>query len=154
MPDYVGNWIECHNRNCGFPIRVPYAEKRQQGKDSPTAYFFFACPVCLQVNPYYAKDMREVRFRFPDPYKTGKVVFYSAQMGCAHSNCRTERVIFTVAAAKVSVATLLPVWQGWEAKFRCAQKHRFQIPNPGQWWIQEENGWPELAADDPAQSKD
>lgn len=140
MPDYAGYWLECHNRNCGFPIRVPYSSrtaKDHRGSPAP-APFLFACPVCLQVNAYRKKDLQRVQFRTPNPYKAGKLVLYSACLGCARRGCRSEIVVFTVAAANVSTAVLTQLWRSWKVNFRCGKKHRFGMPDPKNWWVQEE----------------
>ncbi|HEY6938645.1 MAG TPA: hypothetical protein VI424_15910 [Terriglobales bacterium] len=103
--------------------------------------FHFACPVCLHVNRYTRNDLRKVRFFSPDPYKAGKLVLYSARFGCSHPHCAAERVIFTVAAAKVSVVILLQFWKMWKVKFSCIGKHPFRMRNPRMWWIQQEKSF-------------
>ncbi len=141
MPDYVGNWLECRNRNCGFPIRVPCPAlvwKGQRGDEDRAAAFLFACPVCLHVNPYTQNDLREVRFRSRDPYQAGRLVLYSVRFGCARPRCPTELAVLTVAAVNVSLAMMLGFWEGWRAKFKCTSGHTFRIPAPEVWWIQEE----------------
>ena len=134
MPDYVGYWLECHNRKCGFPIRVPRPPKL----DKRYVKFYFACPVCLQVKSYAKNDLRKVQFRSPDPYRTGKLALYSARVGCAQPRCRTEVVVFTVAAANVSVALLLQFWKTWKVEFECKSEHRFRMRDIRTWWIQQE----------------
>lgn len=140
MPEYAGYWLECHNRNCGFPIRVPYSPPvaKAHGRLPAGAPILFACPVCLQVSPYGKRDLRKVQFRTPDPYKAGKLVLYATRLGCAQRGCKNEVVVFTVAAASVSTATLSRLWGTWRMSLRCSQKHRFRKPNPKTWWIQEE----------------
>lgn len=134
MPDYVGYWLECYNRKCGFPIRVPTSPKL----DKRYAQFYFACPVCLHINSYTMKDLRKIQFRSPDPYHAGKLVLYSARFGCAQSRCRAEVLVFTVAAANVSIAMLLQFWKTWKVKFNCKGKHRFHMRDARTWWIQQE----------------
>ena len=142
MPEYAGYWLECHNRNCGFPIRVPYsaADAKADGRSRAVRSFLFACPVCLQVNTYTMKDLRKVQFRTPDPYKAGKLVLYATHLGCAHRGCRNQIVVFTAAAASISTAALSRLWKTWKVSLRCKQKHRFRISDPKTWWIQEEAG--------------
>ena len=139
MLEYAGNWLECRNRNCGFPTRVPYScrTKKVAGRTTDSAPFLFACPVCLHINPYENKELRRVRFRWPDPYKTGKLVLYSALVGCAHPLCPTELTIFTPAASTVSLAALLGLWKSWTLDIQCG-RHRFRMRNNESWWIQEE----------------
>lgn len=139
MPDYVGYWLECHNRKCGFPIRVPHHSSKL---DKRYVAFHFACPVCLHVNSYTKKDLRKMRFRSPDPYQAGKLVLYSARVGCAHPRCATEGVVLCVAAANVSVAILLQFWKTWKVKFNCKGKHPFRMRDPRTWWIQMERSLP------------
>ena|GEM_PF-3206505 len=142
MPEYAGYWLECHNRSCGFPIRVPYsaagakADRRLRAVSS----FLFACPVCLQVNTYKMKDLRKVQFRTRDPYKAGKLVLYGTHLVCAHRGCTNQIVVFTAAAATISTAALSRLWKTWKVSLRCSQEHRFRIPDPKTWWIQEESG--------------
>ena len=138
MRKYVGYWLECHNRKCGFPIRVPHRASRL---DKKYEAFHFACPVCLHVNNYTGKDLRKLRFGSPDPYQAGKLVLYSARFRCAHPRCAAEGVVFTAAAANVSVAILLQFWKRWKVKFNCTGKHRFRIRGPRTWWIQQENSF-------------
>lgn len=140
MQDHVGFWLECHNRNCGFPIRVPYSPPvaKAHGRSPASAAILFACPVCLQVSAYGEKDFRKVKFRTPDPYKAGKLVLYSTRFGCAHRGCKNEVVVFTVAAVSISTAALLRLWGKWKMSLRCNQKHRFHKPDARTWWIQEE----------------
>ena len=135
MHHYLGCWLECRNRNCGFPIRVPYSRKLTK---SDTGAFSFACPVCLQVNAYERKHLRKVQFRIPDPYKSGKLVLFSAWLACAYKRCPGDLVVFTVAAADVSLAALLQLWKTWMVKIRCSHGHRFRVPHVNTWWVQEE----------------
>lgn len=138
----MGSWLECHNRHCGFPIRVPYSQLTRKGgwTKREAAGFVFACPVCLHVNSYTTKDLSEVRFRTPDPYQAGRLVLYSVRFGCARPRCSEEMAVLTVGAASVSVAMLLRFWQSWKIKLKCPSGHRFRIPDPETWWI-EENKW-------------
>jgi hypothetical protein len=138
VSDYVGYWLECHNRKCGFPIRVPAPPAKL---DKRYTAFHFACPVCLHVNRYTLRDLRRVRFRSPDPYQAGKLVLYSVQFGCAHPRCAAEGMVFTAAAANVSVALLLQFWKTWNVKFNCKGKHRFRMLDPRTWWIQREKSF-------------
>lgn len=138
MPNYVGYWLECHNGKCGFPIRVPHSASKL---DKRYATFHFACPVCLHVNRYSSKDLRKVQFHSPDPYRAGKLVLYSARFGCAHPRCAAEGVVFTAAAANVSVAMLLQFWSMWKVKFNCKGKHPFRMRDPRTWWIQQEKSF-------------
>lgn len=134
--DYVGYWLECHNRNCGFPIRVAYSPTPAKGRGK-AASLLFACPVCLQVKSYEGKDFRRIHFRTPDPYKAGRLVLYSVHFGCGHGQCPTGVTVFTVAARKVSTAVLLHLWKNWKVNLRCKQ-HRFAMSDSRTWWIQEE----------------
>lgn len=144
VPDHVGNWLECHNRNCGFPIRVPTQPAKKSGRGSGgVGSLLFACPVCLEVSSYTKKELRRVRFRSPDPYQGGKLVLYSTTVGCTHPRCSEKVTIFATAAASVSVATLVEFWKHWKVNLRCAARHRFRMAQPALWWIQEERalGW-------------
>jgi hypothetical protein len=87
-----------------------------------------------------------VRFCSPDPYRAGKLVLYSARFGCAHPCCTAEGVVFTAAAANVSVAILLQFWKMWKVKFTCSGKcckgnHSFRMPDIRTWWIQQEKSF-------------
>lgn len=137
MSNYRGNWLECRNRNCGFPIRVPGArgQKRRSGK---AAAFLFACPVCLQANYYSSSDLQDVQFHSPDPYQAGQLALYSARLGCANEGCSNELEVFTVAAANISIAVLLRFWERWKIKVHCESGHCFRIPGQELWWIEEE----------------
>ena len=138
MPKYVGYWLECHNRKCGFPIRVPDPASKL---DKKYGTFHFACPVCLHVNNYTGKDLRKVRFCSPDPYRAGKLILYSVRFGCGQPRCTAESMAFTAAAANVSIAVLLQFWKKWKVKFSCKGKHRFRMRDSRTWWIQRENSF-------------
>ncbi len=141
MHDYVGYWLECRNRKCGFPIRVPYSPATVKKKNvlGPVAEapFLFACPVCLQVKAYNKRDLQKVNFRTPDPYRTGKVVLYNVHLSCALPRCSGEAVVLTVAAANVSLATLLQLWKAWKVNYGCKNKHRLRTADPKTWWIEQ-----------------
>ncbi len=138
MRKYVGYWLECQNRKCGFPIRVPHLASKL---DKKYPAFHFACPVCLHVNRYTRKDLRKVRFCSPDPYQNRQAgtVFRPARL--RPSRCPAEGVVFTVAAAKVSVVILLQFWKMWKVTFSCISKHPFRMRNPWTWWIQQEKSF-------------
>lgn len=97
----------------------------------------FACPVCLQINSYKNKDLRQVEFRRRDPYRAGKLTLYSARAGCAEAGCRREHTVFAVAPAGVSIASMLRLWNSWEANVRCGG-HRWRMRNSKNWWVQQE----------------
>lgn len=149
MPDYLGNWLECRNRNCGFPTRVPGAARARgrSGRGGKAVTFLFACPACLQANYYSSSNLRKVRFRTPDPYRAGRLALYSARFGCAHRGCPNALEVFTVAATSLSVVLLLRFWECWEIKVRCAPGHCFRVPGPELWWIEEKQP-PALADSD------
>jgi hypothetical protein len=146
VPEYIGHWLECSNRKCGFPVRVPYAPAapRHSAPRREAASLLFACPICLQVNYYSSNHLRDVQFRSPDPYKTGKLVLYSALVGCARPRCQSQAIILTAAAANVSLALLLRLWKSWKVDFSCKSNHRFRPRHPHTWWIEEKDTltWP------------
>lgn len=50
-------------------------------------------------------------------------------------------MVFTTAAASVSIALLLQFWKGWKVKFSCKSKHPSRMPDPRTWWIERENSF-------------
>lgn len=143
-PEYVSHWLECNNRKCGFPARIPYSPVVCRKPAEPEHPLLFACPVCLQVNSYSSNSLREVRFRSPDPYEAGKLVLYSVLASCARPRCQRQATVITAAAANVSVAALLRLWKLWKVDVRCEGKHRFLPRPPSTWWIEEKKTltWP------------
>lgn len=143
-PEYVSHWLECNNGKCGFPARIPYSPAASLKAANPELPLLFACPVCLQVNSYSSKSLREVRFRSPDPYEAGKLVLYSVLTGCARPRCQGQATVITAAAANVSVAALLRLWKLWKVDLPCEGKHRFLPRHPSTWWIEEKKTltWP------------
>ncbi|HEU5336257.1 MAG TPA: hypothetical protein VFU27_09850 [Terriglobales bacterium] len=140
MPEYIGHWLECRNRNCGFPVRVPYFDSAWQPKPKRNGgSVLFACPVCLEVNPYTSNNLRQVEFRHPDPYEGGKLVLYSVLVGCARPCCRGRVTVNTAAAANVSLALLLRLWKSWNIDVSCDGSHRFVPRQPHTWWVEEKN---------------
>lgn len=142
---YSGYWLECGNRKCGFPARVPCSPPGA-GHDSGCKFpLLFACPVCLRVNSYSSNDLREVQFRSPDPYESGKLVLYSVLVGCARPGCQEQAAVMTAAASSVSLATLVRCWKAWKVNFSCDTRHRFRPRHPNTWWIEQKKylAWPE-----------
>lgn len=143
MSEYIGHWLECRNRNCGFPIRVPYFDSGlQPAARGEGAGLLFACPACLEVNPYTSNDLRQVEFRQPDPYETGKLVLYSVLVGCARPGCKGEAAVVAAAATNVSLAALLRFWKAWKLDFPCDANHRFRPRHLHTWWIERERSLP------------
>lgn len=142
VPEYIGHWLECNNRKCGFPVRVPFspaASGQQPGLKLP---LLFACPVCLEVNSYTRNDLRDVQFRSPDPYQAGKLVLYSVLVGCARPRCQSQALVMTTAAPSVSLAALVRLWRGWKVELPCQANHRFRPRHPHTWWIEEKESLP------------
>jgi hypothetical protein len=108
-----------------------------KGRGAREKAMLFACPVCLQINSYTAKNLHRVGFRRSDPYRAGKLALYSARAGCAEPGCRREHTVFAVAAAGVSIASMLRLWNSWKANVRCGG-HRWRMRNSKSWWVQQE----------------
>ncbi len=131
---YRGSWILC--RNCLFPVRLPSEPHGILVRDffEHSRLVALACPACGHVRCYRSADLKTVGFRIPDPFHLRRAVLYALDLGCANRHCHHTVRIYAVAAATVSVASLLEVWKHWVMHLRC-EGHSFRPLSRRTWGI-------------------
>jgi len=130
---YRGCWIICST--CLFPIRLPYLPKTKflHKWQHPTHAILLACPVCLHVGQYRKREFEMVAFRVPDPFHRKRASLYVIEVPCAIPHCDKTVKIYAVAAATVSVASLLKLWSHWVIRASSCRGHSLK-PFPRRTW--------------------
>lgn len=131
---YRGCWVVCST--CMFPIRLPYLPKTtfvHKWRD-PSRTILLACPVCVHVGQYRKAEFETVGFRVPDPFRRKRASLYMVEVPCAIPHCDKTARIYAVAAATVSVASLLELWRHWVIRVSSCRGHSFK-PFPRRTWL-------------------
>jgi hypothetical protein len=129
---YRGFWIVC--RNCSFPVRLPSLLKSSLGLSSSN-HLLLACPVCARVEPYRGAELRAIAFRgIPDPFRKEKATLYAVDVPCGVPHCAAAARIYAVAAAAVSVTSLLELWKHWVIHASC-RNHSFKARRCWTWGV-------------------
>lgn len=130
---YRGFWIVC--RICMFPIRLPYSLKTslRLEKTNSTA-IHLGCPVCAHVEQYSKTELKVVAFRVPDPFRQKKAVLYVVEVPCGTARCQGTAKIYTVAAANISISSLMELWKYWVIQAHCPG-HSFKARRRWTWGV-------------------
>ena len=130
---YRGCWVVC--RTCMFPIRLPYLPKKKLLRKwlDPSRTILLVCPVCVHVGEYQKREFQIIGFRIPDPFSRRRASLYAIEVPCAIPLCGKTARIYAVAAATVSVTSLLELWKHFVLRASPCRGHIFK-PFPRRTW--------------------